>query len=170
MSDFVVTIDKNKFLVNTNHSQNVLLNGNKRNLEISQLSDHTFKIQLDNKVFHITSSKIDNERYLFLIDGHYFESFVRTKLEEEAANILNSKSSGKNERVIKSPMPGLIVRINKQKGDNVCEGEPILLLEAMKMENEIRSPVDGIILKIQIEEGNSVEKNQDLFVIKSIEH
>ena len=53
MTDFIVTIDEEKFEINTNHSQKVILNGSKYDIEISKLSSHTYKLKLDNNVFHI---------------------------------------------------------------------------------------------------------------------
>lgn len=165
MSDFIVTIDNRKFKVNTNHSEKVKVNGNEYNLQVSRLSDHTFNVKINNEVYHITSSKLDVNRYSFLIDGHYFESEVRTRLEEEAANLLNNKNLISGSQQIKSPMPGLILRINKKVGDSVEVGESLILLEAMKMENEVRSPSSGIVSEILAQEGKSVEKNQVLIVI-----
>ena len=166
MSDFIVTIDDEKFSVNTNSTETVKLNDKEYKISISQLSDHTYSIKLDNNIYHITTSKLKSNQYSFLIDGHYFESFVRTKLEEEAESILSAKLVKDGEVNINSPMPGLILRINKNIGETVVKGESLILLEAMKMENEIKAPTDGIISQIFIEAGKSVEKNQTLLVIK----
>jgi biotin carboxyl carrier protein len=166
MNDFVVTIDNEKFSINTDHNQSVSINGTEHEIDVSQLSAHTFKIKLDNKIFHITTSKLEDNKYSFLIDGHYFESLVRTQLEEKAAKILNGNSLNKTNNKIKSPMPGLILRVNKTVGDRVNKGESLILLEAMKMENEIKSHSQGVISEILIEKGNSVEKNQPLMIIK----
>ncbi len=58
-------------------------------------------------IYHITSSKLENNKYSFLIDGHYFESFVRTKLEEEAENILSANLLIVMMKLkLISPMPG----------------------------------------------------------------
>ena len=166
MSDFVVTIDEEIFSINSNQNHSVLLNDIEYEVEISQLSPHTYKVKLENQIFHITTNKLEANKYSFLVDGHYFESFVRTKLEEEAAKILNSNSLNNGNKRVKSPMPGLILRINKEVGDDVYEGEPLILLEAMKMENEIKSPSAGVISEILVENGKSVEKNQILMIIQ----
>jgi biotin carboxyl carrier protein len=63
---------------------------------------------------------------------------------------------------LKAPMPGLILEIKVEAGSEVKKGDPLLVLEAMKMENIIKAPGDGIISSIKIEVGNSVEKNQVL--------
>jgi oxaloacetate decarboxylase alpha subunit/pyruvate carboxylase subunit B len=62
-------------------------------------------------------------------------------------------------------MPGMIVRIDKKVGDTVKQGEPVVTLEAMKMENALSAPVSGTILSINCNVGDSVAKNAVLCVI-----
>ena len=64
-----------------------------------------------------------------------------------------------------APMPGMIVSVDKKKGDQVTAGEAILVLEAMKMENSLPSPVSGTITKINMGVGDLVVKNDVLCVI-----
>ncbi|RJP38005.1 MAG: carboxylase [Desulfobacteraceae bacterium] len=66
---------------------------------------------------------------------------------------------------LKAPMPGMIVRIDKKVGDTVKQGEPVVTLEAMKMENALSAPVSGTILSINCNVGDSVAKNAVLCVI-----
>lgn len=61
---------------------------------------------------------------------------------------------------IKAPIPGLITRILVEPGVSVRAGQPLLVLEAMKMENEIRAPFDGVISSIQATPGETVVRNQ----------
>ncbi|MCB0752606.1 MAG: hypothetical protein KDC52_14135, partial [Ignavibacteriae bacterium] len=143
----------------------VNLNGKEISVQISELSPYTFKLIVNNKIYHITATKLENNKFSFLVDGHYFETFVRSRLEEEAAKILNLNSQKSGKRNIFSPMPGLIVKLNKKVGDEIQADEPLILLEAMKMENVIKSPLTGKITEILIKEGSSVEKNQVLVVI-----
>jgi biotin carboxyl carrier protein len=55
-------------------------------------------------------------------------------------------------------MPGLIVRINVQPGDVVQPGQPLVVMEAMKMENELRSASAGVVKKVVVQPGAVVEK------------
>lgn len=61
---------------------------------------------------------------------------------------------------IKAPMPGLILEISVCVGQVVKENDPLLILEAMKMENSFLSPRDGIIKSIAVSIGNAVDKGQ----------
>ena len=67
---------------------------------------------------------------------------------------------------VEAPMPGLIVRIDVEEGDEVHEGEELLILEAMKMENAIPSPVSGVVKKILVNEGDNVDKGDVLVIIE----
>jgi pyruvate carboxylase subunit B len=64
-----------------------------------------------------------------------------------------------------APMPGMIVKFEKQVGDTVSEGDTVVILEAMKMENAIKAPVAGSIKAIKFSSGDSVAKNDVLCVI-----
>ncbi len=67
---------------------------------------------------------------------------------------------------VKAPIPGLITRILVQPGDEVKADQPILVLEAMKMENEVRAPFDGIVDSIQAIPGQTVLRNDVLAEVK----
>lgn len=67
--------------------------------------------------------------------------------------------------VVKSPMPGNILKINVTVGQKVNEGETLLVLEAMKMENEIMAPCDGAVTSVAVTKGASVESGTLLCTI-----
>ena len=63
---------------------------------------------------------------------------------------------------VKAPMPGNIIGIEVQPGDQVKRGQALLTLEAMKMKNAIRSPRDGIVATVEVSEGQTVAHGQVL--------
>lgn len=67
--------------------------------------------------------------------------------------------------VVKSPMPGNILKINVTVGQKVNEGDTLLVLEAMKMENEIAAPKAGMVAQIVVSKGAVVETGAPLIVI-----
>ena len=67
------------------------------------------------------------------------------------------KKSGAMSGGLKSPMPGKIFKVLKDVGSEVKKGEPILILEAMKMEHSIRSDKDGIVKSINFKVGELVQ-------------
>ena len=67
--------------------------------------------------------------------------------------------------VVKSPMPGNILKINVSQGQKVAEGDVLIVLEAMKMENEIVAATAGVIAQIAVTKGAVVETGTPLIVI-----
>ncbi len=165
MNDYTVSINANKHSLKILGNNKIKLNGNNYNVELSQLSKYSYLLKVNNNVYQITSEKTDSQNYTFTIDGYLYNTTVRTTLEEKANEYLQNKAKGSGKEIIKSPMPGLIVKILKQVGDKVQVGDPIILLEAMKMENEIRASATGVIKSISTKENSSVEKGQALLEI-----
>lgn len=59
--------------------------------------------------------------------------------------------------VVKTAMPGRIVRLLVEVGEAVSKGQPLLVVEAMKMENEMKAPRDGVVKRFSVAEGDLVE-------------
>ena len=64
-----------------------------------------------------------------------------------------------------APMPGMVIKYVKQVGDAVTKGEPVVVLEAMKMENALVAPCDGVIKSIGFKSGDTVAKGAVLFSV-----
>lgn len=67
---------------------------------------------------------------------------------------------------VKAPIPGLITRLLVEQGQSVKTGQPLLVLEAMKMENEIRATRDGVVASVRVQEGQTAVRNDVLIVIQ----
>ena len=67
---------------------------------------------------------------------------------------------------VNAPMPGTILRVNKNVGDSVNAGEAVVVLEAMKMENDISSPKAGVVKSIAVAKGDTVASGQFLFEVE----
>lgn len=166
MNEFVASTNSQKIVIKTEDFKKIIINNAEYDCDISKLSQFTYKVDINNRIFHLTIVQKNKENVLFLIDGKYIETSIKTFLEEKAENYLKNKESSNSVEQIYSPMPGLILKIYKNIGEIVKQGEPIILLEAMKMENEIHAPKSGIITNINVKIGLSVEKNQLLLTIK----
>jgi len=166
MNEFIVTINEKRHSIKLFDNGKVEINGKIISTELSQINSHSYLLKYGNKVFETTSNKIENNRFGFLIDGWYFDTIVRTHLQETANELMQKKEKYAHKVEIKSPMPGLILKIIKHQGDKVRIGEPLIILEAMKMENELRSTTDGIVKEVLVKEGESVEKNVLIIIIE----
>jgi biotin carboxyl carrier protein len=80
--------------------------------------------------------------------------------------VLNSKKGRAEQEFVKAPMPGKIIDVLVREGSTVLRGEPLVILEAMKMQNEILSPVNGVIVNVTAKANTNVMKDDLLVEIK----
>lgn len=166
MNEFIVTINNHKYIVKILGDGKVQVGGREVNAEISKITNNAFVIRTGNSVYEITSNKLSTDRFGIIIDASYFDATVRTQLQESANEFQKNKSKLKHHSDVKAPMPGLLLKLKKNIGDEVSLGESLFILEAMKMENELRSPASGIVKKIFYKEGQSVEKDSVILTIE----
>jgi glutaconyl-CoA/methylmalonyl-CoA decarboxylase subunit gamma len=93
----------------------------------------------------------------------------RVRVESERMRSVDRRGSPKSEsgdRIIKSPMPGRVVRVLVSKGDAVRAGQGLVVLEAMKMENEVRARASGTIAQVHVDPGTTVDRNAVLVTLR----
>jgi len=99
-----------------------------------------------------------------IVGGHPYRACVLDERERGALELEKDRRSGGG--VVKSVMPGIVLKVFVSEGDRVEEGAPLLILEAMKMENEICAEGDGTVMKIHVAEGKTVNSNDPLVTIQ----
>lgn len=132
--------------------------------DIVKVSDGYFHVLVNNQSYKAEVVKVDlaTKSFLIKVNGKTYPVEVKDKFDLLLEKMgMNSQSSGKVNN-IKAPMPGLIIDMKVKAGDNVKPGDPLLILEAMKMENIIKSPGEGTVKSVKAKKGDSVEKNQVL--------
>jgi len=87
-------------------------------------------------------------------------------LSDPARALLRSRrGAGRGAGLVKAPMPGRVVRILVEPGQQVKSGEGIVVVEAMKMENELSAPRDGVVTQVHVSEGDTVESGAALIQV-----
>ena len=151
----------------TFHSETeIRINKNRVNILIGEYDEKEIRsIFLNNKLYQVEVEK-DNEGYPtgIYVDGEFYSANL-LKIDKlfyykEKEAVL--KRSG----LVKSFIPGNIVKIFMKEGDKVKEGDLVLIHEAMKMENEMRAPIAGTIKSIGVKEGENILSNHLLFEIE----
>jgi len=97
------------------------------------------------------------------INGQQVRMTLETELERRARPNRNSTASSPSQ--VTAPMPGRVVKVNVREGDVVAAGDPLLGIEAMKMENELLAPNAGRISRVTVSIGATVEADQELVLI-----
>ncbi|MDX1476936.1 MAG: biotin/lipoyl-containing protein [Saprospiraceae bacterium] len=102
-------------------------------------------------------------RSFILRIGHKEVAVVLTDVVQRQVESMGfERNSGKHVNEITAPMPGLVLDVRVKPGDHVETNEPLVILEAMKMENVLSAPRDGVIADVAVSQGSTVEKAQVL--------
>jgi len=108
------------------------------------------------------------DSYNVFVDGEYFDVKISKGSGPRKSRIRKKDNTETiiRERTLTSPLPGLIIDIKKKVGDQVKIGEPVAVLEAMKMLNRLEAKYTGVIKEIRVKEGDMVEKGDVICVIE----
>jgi biotin carboxyl carrier protein len=131
-------------------------------------------LSLDEKSFY--SLLVDGASYEGLVherDGAYevllWGALYQVQVMDEREQRLAKSSAGfvpqGGEIAIRAPMPGLIVDVPVEVGQDVKAGQTLVILESMKMENELKAPRDGKVHALNVKAGQNVEQNKTLVSI-----
>ena len=147
--------DSNELIINTGVHE--------LRFEAIQIQPGVYSVLMNNRSFVIGVCPNEENRVnvngtpvnLELLDA------VHLHLRELGWDALQDVKTG----LISAQIPGLVTKIFHTVGDEVKEGDPLFLIEAMKMENEIKSPVEGIVKRVGVAEGQTVEKGTNIIEI-----
>ncbi len=156
------------------------LDGREFSLNLTQTKTNDIRVSLGNKTYGVSVEFIGKEEILLNIDGKIHNVMVEAnttsytvyvngqcfQIEKKSAlQILGPKAGKQRMANVQTSMPGRIVKVLMNEGDEVEEGQAVMILEAMKMQNEIKSPRSGRLGKIGPQAGDSVETGALLFTI-----
>lgn len=149
-----------------NNLLKVSVDGTIYELDLMHTSDGTFSIIENNRSHDIELVPLDQpKKYLAYT---LYKTFDVEIIDAETRYLLDrlGGQSEPGEKVIISPMPGKVVKVLVEEGDEVVKGQTVLILAAMKMESEYKSAVDGVVSKVYVTEGATVEGSQILIEIE----
>jgi biotin carboxyl carrier protein len=137
-------------------------------LDVVSVSDHKFHLLFQNKSHQveIVASDFIHKNYTVLVNNTLHVVQIANELDQQIAEMGFALGATKQINAIKAPMPGLILEICVEVGQEVQENDLLLILEAMKMENSFASPRQGIIKSIAVSKGDAVDKGQLLIVFE----
>ena len=95
-----------------------------------------------------------------LLRGQLYSVIVEDERQRRLRQASEAQASASGDIHIKAPMPGLIVSVHIQEGDQVEKGDNLVILESMKMQNEIKAPRAGNVIRVAVRAGDNVDQNQ----------
>ncbi len=147
--------------------------------------DGRFRVTIGEQVWDVDARLSPPGRWSLLIDGASYlatvgdeeGAFVVEVLEEtygirveeatrHAVRTRGAAAGGDGEQVVKAPMPGQVTHVAVRPGDIVAAGDPLLVIEAMKMQNEFKARAGGTVTDVRVSAGQAVNPGDILLIIK----
>jgi glutaconyl-CoA/methylmalonyl-CoA decarboxylase subunit gamma len=140
----------------------------KRDYEVKLKSDEKFGTYIlwKNRKYPVEIVRSSQNKYEILFNDISYIFTVETPFSLQRMKVLNTTLGKSEKEIIKAPMPGKIIDVLVREGSTVLRGEPLVILEAMKMQNEIISPVNGTVIKVLAKPNTNVMKDDLLVEIK----
>lgn len=161
------------YKINVNESQEVsfsisddgvIVNDQSLNIDMQQLQQEEYSLIINNKCYNIFVESVDRVKKTIelRVNGTNYALKINEPIDLLLANMGIDLSKMQKTEPIKAPMPGLILKIMVEEGQVLKKGDPVLILEAMKMENVFKAPSDATVKSILVQAGKAVEKGEIL--------
>lgn len=161
------------------------LNGEQDNIEILNREGNKLDVVVGDRKYHLDIAEVEQGVYSILLDGKsYNVELIPTQNKKYSANTLynsfdveildaesrymNSRKGddGEEQSFISTPMPGKVVKIMVEEGQQVKAGETLVIVSAMKMESEYKVLKDRTVKEILVSEGDNIDGNQPLITLE----
>ena len=160
MTTYFVTVGANEYKVDISNDQ-VLVNGQPMDTKLRQLNEQgLFLLQKGNRKLEMLLHA--RERNQVAVNVNRRQVVVQVEKDGPAKS---RASSGPAEGSLAAPMPGTVIQILVQEGQEVEKGCVVATLESMKMQMEIKTPFAGKVVKVCVQPGQKIEKGAELVKI-----
>jgi biotin carboxyl carrier protein len=160
----------NKYSVSFNDKSNNsgIVNNEPFEIDIASITKDKFHFLFKNNSYQAELIKVDKETKTVVvkINNNVYSFSVKNEMDELLEKMGIDSSASKKIKVVKAPMPGMVLDVFAIAGQEVKQNDALLVLEAMKMENIIKSPIDGKIKKVSAQKSVAVEKNEPLILFE----
>ncbi|MBN2615286.1 MAG: acetyl-CoA carboxylase biotin carboxylase subunit [Bacteroidales bacterium] len=150
-----------------NSEYEFLLNGKTRKLSLVKFSQYKMEFSIFQETFTAYLSVDEKNHHYITIQGVSF-LLDRTDLLNEFEDYSAGDHASGNGSLF-APMPGKVIKVHVNEGDEVHRGSLLLVVEAMKMENNIVATQDAIVEKVNVKEGDRVDTDLQLVLLKTEE-
>jgi pyruvate carboxylase subunit B len=164
---YQVTIGEKKFDVDINGDDpGIVVNGRKVTVDHKRFKGGKLhSILADNVKFEFDLERSNGGYDIWHSKGSMFAEVTDEKTNRLRKLMGETGGAGKLAQ-LKAPMPGLVVAVQVEPGQEIKRGDGLVIVEAMKMENELKATGAGKVKEIKVKQGQAVEKNEVLVVFE----
>jgi biotin carboxyl carrier protein len=162
---YITTIGEREYSIEIINQQLILLDGIPYEVDFASVSGQpVYSLLVDGKSYEGYMYANDDD-WEVLLQGNLYNVQVEDERERRLRQALGEGPAQHGEFHLKAPMPGLVISVPVEDGQEVAKGDVLLILESMKMQNELKSPRDGKVSRIRVKVGDSVERKQTLLSV-----
>ncbi len=163
---FALSSEKSKFSFSVPLKNKIRIG--KRDYPVQLKSDDKYGTYIlwKNRKYPVEVIRSRQNKYEILFNDISYTFTVETPFSLQRMKVLNSGKGKAEQESVRAPMPGKLLDVLVREGSTILRGEPLVILEAMKMQNEIQSPVSGRIIKVHAKPNTNVMKDDVLVEIK----
>ena len=162
---YYTEIDDLEYQIEIISDKKVVINGKPSKFDfqvLRQLLSYSLLIEGDSYEVNVYQ---DNGIWEVLLRGKQFSVNVEDEREKHLRLAAGQGVVLDGTVTLLAPMPGLVIEIPVKEGQEVKEGDVLVILESMKMQNELRAPRDGTVSQIQTQLNDNVERKQALLIL-----
>lgn len=166
MAEFKVTLNKEEFGIELKSNHFALINKTEYSIDMHRTGINQYSLLINNRVFEINIRRDGLNHFEAQCSNNNFEITVEDAKDQLLKRFTHQSEATHKKINITAPMPGLVLKVEVEVGQQINHGTGLIILEAMKMENEIRSTVSGIVKEIKVSEKTPVEKGEVLMILE----
>jgi len=162
---YYVRVNDEEFEVDIDMAGRVYLNDEPLHADLIQVPyQNLYSLLLNHHSYELAVEET-RAGYRILLGGEQYDVQVTDERQRRLLAGRSQPAPPGGDTNVTAPIPGLIVKVEVKEGDSVTAGQPLVILEAMKMENEIRAPRDGEVRGVHVAPGQSVEQGAVLVTL-----
>ena len=163
---YITTIDEQPHTIEIDDKAQLSIDGQSVDYDFQPSSDPTlYSLLIGNKSYELRISP-EKEGYTVQLEGDHLDVQVEDERTHRLAGVRGKLASGTGEVIIKAPMPGVVIDLLIQEGDEVEEGQTLLILESMKMHNEFKAPREATVKEVRVATGDNLNQKDVMVVLE----
>lgn len=162
----IIIGDRSYKAATTSEAGKVEVNGQTLNIDLQPLGNGRYHMLVDGRSVTIEVVEADSKSPVIRINNQVYQPVVKDETDLLLERLGMNMRAKKEVRELKAPMPGLVLDIRVAVGDEIAEGDPLVVLEAMKMENILKAPTNARVKAINVGKGDAIEKNTVLITFE----
>lgn len=162
---YITTVDDETYEIEINEAGEIRVDGERLPADFMAVAEQSvYSLLLDNHSFeaHISPGPAGLE---VLLRGQRYNVEVEDERSRLLRRVGGAEAGPSGTFQLKAPMPGMVLAVPVEEGQEVAKGDDLIILESMKMQNELKSPRDGIVTRVRVQPGDSVQQNAVLIVV-----